>query len=249
MNYPKSYPNLILPPETPFNPKEDIIDFKTLLRFVSNLNLNKLNQIIQFLQSELSEENKPINLKPSSRIKFKQNQAIKKKIEKHLLKEITTEMWKTYVGLLEFEPFYKFIYGSLNIRSIDDKSYPERTFNKQGFANWMTLELWDFYPFGLEFVVHTPKQIIIDKDNSWKFAKKNENNSLNCCRFLRIPYDHIIEYDPETYEYNGYPTIFVEYSNDGSPFEKEVYGLIGYYKRGENQQSRKAVYLGEMPGN
>jgi hypothetical protein len=71
---------------------------------------------------------------------------------------------------------------------------------------------------------------------------------LNCCLFLRLPYENIVEFEAETNEYNGYPTICVEYSNNNSPFESEIYGLIGYYNRSGIRKSRKPFYLGDNPG-
>ncbi len=47
------------------------------------------------------------------------------------------------------------------------------------------------------------------------------------------------------YGYHGYPTLYVEYNNNGSPVEKKLYGLIGFYDFEKPQKSRKAYYFGE----
>lgn len=242
------YRNLVIPKEISFDPNEDIIDFKILLRSVSVLNIDTMDRVIKALDIETFDPNdKPIR-KKSSRVKFKEAQAIKKTIEKNLLRKLTLEDWRKHGELFVCEPSYRFVFGTLNIRSIDDKEYPKRSFSRSGYANWMTLELWDFYERGLEFVVQTSTQVILENEKNWRFAKENEENALNCCRYLRLPFENILEYEAEVNEYNGYPTIYAEYSNNGSPFEKEIYGLTGYYKREEIRKSRRPVYLGEKPG-
>lgn len=244
----KDYRNLELPKEISFDPNEDIIDFKMLLRFVSVLNIDTMDKVIRALDAEIFDShNKPIR-KKSSRIIFKEVQTIKRKIEKNLLKNLTLEDWRKHGELFECEPSYRFIYGTLNIRSIDDKEYPKISQPKNGYPNWLKFELWDIYERGLEFVVQTSKKVVIENGISWRFAKQNEENALNCCLYLRLPFENILEYEAEVNEYNGYPTIYVEYSNHNSPFEKEIYGLIGYYKREGMQKSRRPVYLGENPG-
>lgn len=150
--------------------------------------------------------------------------------------------------MFEFEPGYKFIYRSLNIRSIDDNSYPEISYSESGCMNWMELELWNFYERGLEFVIQTSKQVVIEGGKTWRFANDDEKKSLNCCLYLRLPYENIVEFEAEVNEYNGYPTIYVEYSNNNSPFESEIYGLIGFYNRSEIRKSRKPFYLSDNPG-
>jgi hypothetical protein len=244
----KRYRNLVIPKEISFDPNEDIIDFKMLLRSVSVLNIDTMDKVIGELDMETYEPNYKPFRKKSLRLKFKEVQAIKKKIEKSLLKKLTLEDWRKHGELFECEPSYRFNYGTLNIRSIDDKEYPEISYSKSGYAKWMKLELWDFYERGLEFVVQTSKKVIIENGSSWRFAKENEENSLYCCHYLRLPFENILEYDAEPNQYNGYPTIYVEYSNNDSPFEKEIYGLIGYYKREGIRKSRRPVYLGENPG-
>ena len=242
------YRNLVIPEEISFDPNEDIIDFKILLRSVSVLSIDKMDKVIGALDMETFDPNdKPIR-KKSLRVKFKEVQAIKKKIEKSLLKKLTLEDWRKHGELFDCEPSYRFIYGTLNIRSIEDKEYPEISYSKSGYAKWMKLDLWDFYERGLEFVVQTSEKIIIENGTSWRFAKENEENCLNSCLYLRLPFENILEYEAEVNEYNGYPTIYAEYSKNGSPFEKEIYGLIGYYKREKIGKSRRPVYLGEKPG-
>lgn len=98
-------------------------------------------------------------------------------------------------------------------------------------------------------LTETSKQVVIEGGRRWRFANANEKNSLNCCLYLRLPYKNIVEFEAETNGYNGYPTIYVEYSNNNSPFESEIYGLIGYYNRNGIRKSRRPFYLGNHPGD
>jgi hypothetical protein len=72
------YRNLVIPKEISFDQNEDIIDFKMLLRSVSVLNIDTMDKVIRALDVETFDLNdKPIR-KKSSRVKFKEVQAIKK---------------------------------------------------------------------------------------------------------------------------------------------------------------------------
>ncbi len=242
----KWYTKLIIPDNVSFNISRDIVDFKTLLRVISFLPLSKIDRINRFLESEISGP-EPRRESKGHVVKFKKNQTIRKKIERNLLRSFSDyELYKN-AELLRFDPSSKFRYDRLNIRSIEDRSYPEPTANDQGFYNWIRAELWNFYPNGLEFVFGTSKQVVIEKSGEWYFVEEDcsEERKNNCWLFSRVPYDYMVEYDSETDDFNGYPTLFVEYQNNGSPFEKEVYGLIGYYDRKHPEKSRMTYYLDE----
>lgn len=55
----------------------------------------------------------------------------------------------------------------------------------------------------------------------------------------------MLKCDNEPDGYHGYPTLYVEYNNNGSPVEKELYGLIGFYDFEKPQKSRMAYYFDE----
>jgi len=109
-----------------------------------------------------------------------------------------------------YDPSRKFMYDKLIVRSIEDNSYPEITYNEQGKQNWTKLELWDFYDNGLEFVSMSTRQVILEEDGSWAFCDSSNANVIGCCIFFRIPFDNMVEYDNEPDGYYGYPTLYVE---------------------------------------
>lgn len=240
----KQYPNFILPENLNFNIDDDIIDFKSLLKFISYLPIGKIEQINDYLSTELSNPKDKVQ-STISRTAFKQKLALKKRIEKELIHNYTDEEWAKFWNKLRYDPSRKFIYSHLIIRSIDDKSFPETNVNIQGMPSWIKGELWDFYDNGLEFVSMSSKTVIIENDGAWSFCEGNKENSIGCSSFFRIPFENIVEYEKETDRYYGHPTLFVEYNNNGSPVEKELYGLIGFYNSKEPQKSRMTYYLDE----
>jgi len=226
-----------------FNIDEDILDFKSLLRFISSLPIGKMEKVYQYLQSELSgKKNK--NQKKVTRTRFKQILSLKKRLERDLMKKISDKEWIKYHDLLYYNPSRKFLYDQLLIRSIDDKSFPDVSYNEAKMPSWIKWEIWDFYENGLEFVSMFPKKVVIKENETWYFAEDNEPYSQNTCLFYRIPYENIVEYTMDTDGYFGYPSIFVEYANNGVPYEEVVVGLIGYYNNPTQPiKSRKTYYL------
>lgn len=239
----KRYTKLDIPSDINFNVNEDILDFKDLLRSIRFLPIEKIERVYQYLQSELSG-NKSQNQKKITRTRFKQILSLKKRLERDLMKKISDKEWIKYSDLLYYSPNRKFLYDHLLIRSIDDRSFPEVSYNEADIPSWTKMEIWDFYENGLEFVSMFPKGVIIKEDDSWYFAEDNEPNKQNVCLFYRIPYENIVEYTMDTDGYFGYPSIFVEYANNGVPYEEVVFGLIGYYNHPTLPiKSRKTFYL------
>lgn len=239
----KRYTKLEIPSNLNFNVDEDIVDFKDLLRFISFLPIEKIERVYKYLQSELSGK-KNQNQKKITRTRFKQIISLKKRLERDLMKKISEKDWKKYHDLLYYNPSRKFLYDHLIVRSIEDRIFPEVSYNELGMPNWIKWEIWNFYENGLEFVSMFPRKVVINKDETWYFTEDNEPNSQNACLFHRIPYENIVEYTMEPDSYYGYPTIFVEYANNGVPYEEFVYGLIGYYNHPTLPiKSRKTYYL------
>lgn len=237
----KKYLNIRIPESISFDLVNDILDFKILLKFISNLPLDKVERIHKHLISENSYSDNKEQSK-TSRTKFKQSLALRKRIEKDLVHKYTDAEWMKHRNVFRYDPSRKFVYSHLIIRSIDDSIFPEISYNDQGFPNWIKGELWDFYDNGLEFAQMISKGVIIDEKDNWSFS--DDDNSLNCSVFQRIPFKNIVELDMEPDSYYGYPTLYVEYIN-GSPFEKKMYGLIGYYNYEKPKESRLTYYLDE----
>lgn len=237
----KTYLNIDIPENISFDLNNNILDFKNLLKFISYLSLDKIERILKLLISENSCSNNTEQSK-TSRTKFKQALALRKKIERDLIHKYTDAEWMKYRNIFMHDPSRKFRYSHLIIRSIDDSIFPEITYNKQGFPNWIKGEIWNFYDNGLEFAEMISRRVIIDEKDNWFFS--NDGNGQNCTVFYRIPFKNIVELDMEPDAYYGYPTLYVEYIN-GSPFEKKLYGLIGYYNYEKPRESRLTYYLDE----
>lgn len=237
----KRYTKLEIPSDISFNIDEDILDFKDLLRFIGSLPIEKIERVYQYLLSELSTKD---NKNKITRTRFKQILSLKKRLERDLIKKNSDKEWIKYNDLLYYNPSRKFLYDQLLIRSIDDKSFPDVSYNEAKMPSWIKWEIWDFYENGLEFVSMFPKKVVIKENGTWYFAEDNEPNSQNTCLFYRIPYANIVEYTMDTDGYFGYPSIFVEYANNGVPYEEVVVGLIGYYNNPTQLiKSRKTYYL------
>lgn len=61
--------------------------------------------------------------------------------------------------------------------------------------------------------------------------------------FFRIPYEYIVDYDMEPDNYYGVPTIFVEYANEGTPYEEMLCGRMGRYNQEDEDSSRTTYYF------
>jgi hypothetical protein len=137
-------------------------------------------------------------------------------------------------NLLVYEPSYKFIYGSLIVRSVEDRLFPGGDFDNPG---WFKMELWDFYEYGIEFINHG-RELIFDKDYNWDYLEINDPRSSNpnysrghFYGFLRIAYDDMVEYDNETDGYYGYPSLFCHFIYDNKPFLEFSFGTMGNHEK------------------
>ena len=178
-----------------------------------------------------------------SKTKFKKTLAVKKRLKRDLIHKYTEEEWFKYNEHFLYNPSCKFIYSHLIIRSYKDELFPNFSEDQSVFS-WMKGEIWDFYENGLEFIYQLSNNIIIEEDETWYLTEEySDKVSKGSCVFMRIPYEYIVSYEMETDGYYGYPTLYVECANNGSPFEETIYGLIGYYNREEVTKSRMTYYL------
>ena len=137
-----------------------------------------------------------------------------------------------------FEPWRKFNYHKVLIRSIDDKSWPNSNENSTDeISSWFKGEFYDFYDNGIELISHGGRAIFDENDNwdllHWHDDPREKNKSYTVTNyniFLQIPYDYIIDFDMDTDPYDGLPSIFVKYEKDGMPYESILYGTPGSYK-------------------
>lgn len=234
----KSYSSINIDPEFFFEKNKHIIDFKDLLKQINSLPTEKIERIYSLVQQEKTQKTNNNKLNVSA---FKRKLSLKKKLEKDLIRPLT----RTDMESILYSPYLKFIYQSVIIRSIEDKNWPnvdEST--KSNIRSWFKAKLWDFYDNGIELISMTCERVIFDNDGNWDILDSQVEHQLqtekyrveNLSAFLRIPYDYIVAYDMEPDDYHGLPTIYVEYANNQSPFEEEVFGLVGFIDRANNKR-------------
>ena len=229
----KTYPNFNHPESFSFDPNNNILDFRDLLNLLKNTPVRKLEMVSKILLSEnYSEMTKKKTVDNATRIK--RNLKLKKRLQKDFLRKLDRTEWEHSW----YEPWIKFTYHNILIRSVNDTKWPEVDDNSSNeISSWFKGEVWDFYDNGLE-LISMGGRAIFDKDGFWDILdwkgderEKNENYEvINYHSFLRIPYDYIIEYDMDTDSYHGLPSIFVDYAKDGMPYEEILIGAGGIYR-------------------
>lgn len=134
---------------------------------------------------------------------------------------------------IRYESWLKFKYHNVLIRSVDDTSFPlvkDDSFHR--ISSWFKGECWDFYENGLE-LVRDGVDLIFDKDDNWDILQLDDPRKDNPdykiretdTSFYRIPFDYIVDYDMSIdNEYYHIPSIYVTYSNNGTPYEEVLRG-------------------------
>ncbi|MEZ4939562.1 MAG: SMEK domain-containing protein [Saprospiraceae bacterium] len=241
----KSYLNIQLQNDFNFNADQHILDFKDLLKFINILPTERIEKIAKLLEQETIPKRKKRT--ESNAAKVKRNLALKKRMKKDFLRKLPREHWRYAM----YEPYYRFKYYNVIIRSVDDTSFPNGDETESGnISSWFKGEFWDFYDNGLE-LVSNGYYAIFDKNGSWDIldwkGDERENNPIykkvSFHSFLRIPYDFIVDYDMEPDNYIGVPTIYVEYAKDGMPYEEILCGIMGHYNKEDESKSRLTYYF------
>lgn len=215
-----------------FDSKNQILDFRNLLNIIQSKPPNILEKISKILLSENSNGYKT-KVNPNEK-KVQRNIALKKRLQKAFLLKLERNDWE----YSWFEPWRKFNYHKVLIRSIDDKSWPNSNENSTDeISSWFKGEFYDFYDNGIELISHGGRAIFDENDNwdllHWHDDPREKNKSYTVTNyniFLQIPYDYIIDFDMDTDPYDGLPSIFVKYEKDGMPYESILYGTPGSYK-------------------
>lgn len=155
------------------------------------------------------------------------NIAIKKKMHKDFIKPDLIK--KEDPRMISKEPWRKFRWSKVLVRSIHDKSYPEVNSSHQSKGDWYPAEVYDWYhnglmvlafPYTVDAVVKFEKPLaIVDPDNS-------ENYEIHTVRLLKagcIPFENIIDYDLDGDEFYRFPHLYCDFINGFDPYEKIIY--------------------------
>lgn len=219
-----------------FDAKKHILDFADLLRLINFLPTVKIKQIGALLTSENSTAKVKASTKDNSS-KIKKILALKKKLKRDFL--IDTSKWERNLREKSwYEPYIAFRHHNVLIRSVDDTTWPNVEESKPGeMSSWFKGEFWSFYDNGIE-LIGMGGYAIEDEAGNWDVldwrGDKRENNlkykKIGYQRFLRIPFQFIVDYEMETDPYNGCPSIYVKYAKNGMPYEEILYGQQGNHE-------------------
>jgi hypothetical protein len=228
----RTYRTLKIPEYVSFRVEDGVVDFQDLLRFISCLPSTRVTRIRQIIaNANKIPSMAPRRSKAASRVK--RNLALKKRLQRDLVMKLDRQLWEHSW----YEPWIKFRYRNLIVRSVEDKAWPNvDEVAESGISSWLKMEPWDFYDNGIEFISMGLHAIFDDKGH-WDLAglsdkreKRPDYKVVTCHPFARIPFDFIVDLDMETDPYYGVPTLYVEYAKDGMPYEEIKYGLMGVYR-------------------
>lgn len=241
----KSYSALSVSNDFSFDVSEHILDFKSLLKIIAKLPMNRIEKIAALLDHENIKS--PARKRTNNITAIKKKLSLKKKIQKDFIMKIDKKDWNR----LRYEPYWQFVYHNVIIRSVDDKSWPNVDEAKDTpMSSWFKGEFYNLYENGIELITHGG-YVLVDKEGNWDLMNwpkdKRENNHAYskqyCHAFLRIPYVYIVDYDMDPDEYYSLPTIYVEYAKDGTPYEEIKYGRAGHYDEKNPANSRYSYQL------
>ncbi len=230
----RRYLNLTIPEDVDFNSDSSILDFQGLLRTIRPLSICKLERILWILRNENNRDHNK-EKKPSSTSRLNRKLSIKKRLQQaFILKLDHKEREHSW-----YEPWIKFKYGQVLIRSVDDNKFPEADINPpNGTSSWLKFNFWDFYDNGIELIDGLGGDAIFDKEGYWDMldhiddTRENNNNYkvVGFRYYYRIPFEYIVNYDMETDPYYGLPSIYVKYAKNHAPYEEIRIGSGGVYK-------------------
>lgn len=232
----KSYRNLKIGEEIKFNPSKDIIDISDLLKDIKDLPNPKMQKILELFSREFHKNSINSN---SSLSKLNRNLNLRKRIENDLVKRLSYE--ERNIAL--YEPYIKFLYYDIIIRSEKDIHFPESDDTTTvGCSSWFKTSIYDFYENGLEMTEYGGVKILKDKEGYWDITEKYDDPRLQkyeliyATAFLRVPYDYIITYNMDVDPVYGLPTFFIKYNSRNCPFEEIVYGTRGDSNKKEKRK-------------
>lgn len=232
------YPGLVIDENFYFDAEEHILDFTTLSRTLATLPSSKIEKVRNIMKEDRASPTKHAN----SVKEFRKNKALKKKLEDLIHKNLTREDLEFYF----YAPYRKFIYDSLIIRSVSDRSYPNSTEDWKGpLPPWFKAQIHNLYNYGLEMIPMFYEKVVVNSEGKWNYLGKREEKDIVGLHVhrtnvvQRIPFDAMIELDMETDPYYGYPSLYLDYANLKGVEELPI--LLGYYK--SEQEYRVAHYF------
>jgi hypothetical protein len=237
----KNYKDLRIKGSFSFDPNEHIIDFAKITSRLLTLSSSKIEKIRNILKNDklvVTRKENPV-------AKFNRNNNIKDNIIKNLISKNIT--YKDFERVF-YDPMYQFVYDCLIIRSIEDRLYPNFDNEDNPTPTWYKAQIHNLYEYGIEVTIYCPFEIVVNSNYEWNYLNDRDKNklpnNLQCIRahvLQRIPYDNVVKLDMCPDPVYGYPTLFLEYKNDKTPFSEEIPCTIGYYN--SDKDFRKVCYF------
>ena len=201
----KTYSGLNVPNSFVFDKTKHILDFRNILHLIGFLPTKRIERIASLLE----QENIPKARRKvvSAAIKVKRNLALKKRLNKDLLRKLDRQDQKYAM----YVPSHRFKYQNVIIRSVEDTSWPNVDENKESrMSSWIKGEPWCFYDNGFELIA-MGGCAIFDEEGDWDILDWQDDKRKNDERyrqvpfqvFTRIPYEYIVDYDMEPDNYYG----------------------------------------------
>jgi len=231
----KSYKSFALPEDFEFRIDRHIIDLKDLLHLISYLPTSKIERLGRLMDKENRSKPKKQVVTSKSATRLKRNLSLKKKLQKNLLFNLDQKHWERAI----YEPWLRFNYRQLLIRSVDDRAFPDYEEGEDWvMSSWIKAEPWDFYDHGLE-IWFGGGYVLFDKEGNWDFVNRDgdkrlansDYTKLTYHHYARIPYDFMVELDMDLDDYYALPSLYVEYAKDGMPYEKIIPAICGVWEQ------------------
>jgi hypothetical protein len=158
---------------------------------------------------------------------------------------------------LSKDPGLKFITDEVYIRSVDDRSYPNRAEKQQAkISPWFRSFFYDLYYNGIELWLSAGigADIIMDKDGYWEPVHNSTDKRLKDPLYrvvpvkciARIPYSGIAAFILDGDEMTSCPHLFCLFDRDGMPYEEIYYKFEGNKNNGfiewDVDRNKKATF-------
>lgn len=169
------------------------------------------------------------------------------KMEKRILKELINHKFlkdsANRETLIKY-PSSRFISDEFYIRSVNDRTYPNRPEKEQGkISPWFKAYIYNTYHNGLEFWLSPAigVDIIMDKDGLWEPVHRSDDPRLKDEQYRvipvkaigRIPYSGIVDFSTDGDNINPCPHLFCLFDQEEDmPYEEIYYRHHGVEKTG-----------------
>jgi hypothetical protein len=128
----------------------------------------------------------------------------------------------------------KFAHSEIIMRRLGDTTYPQID-ESESISGWGKLEVLDFYHGGIHVILGIEYVLQDTWTRKWAVLTYEQSKLSFPTRFTqgkvfmtgKIPWRNILHYDMRGDEYYPQPHLYVQYADDGAPYEGFAYFLLG----------------------